>query len=40
MNEVVMWQRNSLFLNIGIEEQQNYEQWGKEIFSELGIKTT
>ena len=36
-----MWQEKGLLLNIGIEEQQNYyEQWGKEIISELKIKTT
>ena len=30
-----------MFLNIGIEEQQNYyEQWGKESISELRIKIT
>ena len=41
MNEVVMWQGKGLFLNIGIEEQQNYyEQWGKESISELRIKIT
>ena len=40
-SEVVMWQGKHLFLNIGIEEQQNcYEQWGKEGFSELIIKIT
>ena len=41
MNEVVMWQGKGLFLNIGIEEQQNYyEQWDKESISELIIKIT
>ena len=40
-NEVVIWQGKGLFLNIGIEEQQNYyEQWGKESISELRIKIT
>ena len=34
-----MWQGKGLFLNIGIEEQQNYyKQWGKESISELRIK--
>ena len=36
-----MWQGKGLFLNIGIKEQQNYyEQWGKESISELRIKIT
>ena len=41
MNEVVMWQGKGLFLNTGIEEQQNYyEQWGKGSISELRTKIT
>ena len=34
-----MWQGKGPFLNIGIEEQENYyEQWGKGSISELRIK--
>ena len=36
-----MWKGKGLFLNIEIEEHQNYyEQWGKEIISELRVKTS
>ena len=36
-----MWQEKDLFLNRGIEEQQNYyEQWGKEFVSKLRMRTT
>ena len=36
-----MWQGKDLFLDIGIEEQQNYyQQWGKESISQLRIKIT